>query len=109
MPKDNFDLDRGEISCDSVHLMLIELPEPPAIPTIPPMESWLTVTEAAELLGLTRSRIYNLIREGRLRSEKSGNLHKVSAADVEEYAASERKGGWPKGTPRKPETDRRSD
>jgi excisionase family DNA binding protein len=67
-------------------------------------DTWMTVLEACDRLGVKRSRVYALIAEGRIRAVKSGSIHKVNAADVEDYAAT-RRWGWPKGKPRKESDD----
>lgn len=44
----------------------------------------MTVQEAADILGVTRSRVYSMIRDGVMRSEKEGNQRLVNASDVME-------------------------
>jgi excisionase family DNA binding protein len=45
----------------------------------------LTVTEAAERLGLSRSTVLNQIRAGAIRSERIGRLWVISEDEVERY------------------------
>lgn len=58
--------------------------------------STMTVQEAADVLGVTCSRIHALIREGILRTEKVGSARLVLAADVKDYFNSPRLAGRPK-------------
>lgn len=93
-------VDMGAMKCDDAHIMAAALKPGTEAHTIECMpEAWMTVSEACERLGVTRSRIYALIADKRIRAEKSGSIHKINAADVEAYAAT-RKWGWPKGKPR---------
>ena len=48
---------------------------------------WISVAEAAEILGLHRSRILQLVNTGGLVSQKVGNTWIISRASVEERAA----------------------
>lgn len=52
----------------------------------------LTPTEAATALGIGRSKLYELLREGRLRSIRIGTCRRVPSAALDEFvlAASER-------------------
>lgn len=47
------------------------------------LEGYLTVNEAGALIGVSGSRIRQLISEGRLESIKVGNLRLVKKTDVE--------------------------
>lgn len=58
----------------------------------------MTTNEAAAALGLTRRRVNELIRAGKLRAEKPGRDWIVDAASVEELKAQNRTGGRPKKT-----------
>jgi excisionase family DNA binding protein len=60
----------------------------------------LTAVEAAALLGVTRRQVIKLIKQGKLRAEWFGNAWMVERASVEEYAATARQVGYPKGRPR---------
>lgn len=62
---------------------------------------WLTVAEAAPLLGITPNRVYVLIREGRLKSTKLGRDHLLLRSDVEAFAKKPRTPGRPPA-PKKP-------
>lgn len=52
-----------------------------------PQRRVLRVEEAAELLGVGRSLVYDLIRDGRLRSFKVGSRRLVPVAAVDELVA----------------------
>ena len=70
--------------------------------TIGPMaDGWVTVREAMDLLGISRSRVYALKNNGEIGWQRSGGILKLAAADVREYAAREKKPGWPRGQSRK--------
>jgi excisionase family DNA binding protein len=45
------------------------------------------VPEAMEILGYSRSRIYKLIRSGRLLSVKEGGTRRIPASAIENYVA----------------------
>lgn len=47
----------------------------------------LTTTEAAEALGICRSKLYELLRSGRLRSVRIDGSRRVSAAELREFVA----------------------
>ena len=47
----------------------------------------LTVVEAAQQLGLKRSKAYQLIQSGRLRSVKIDASRRVLATDLEDFVA----------------------
>ena len=59
----------------------------------------LTIQEAADRLGVSRWRIYALIRAGRLPAIKLGRDWIVQPADLQLVA--DRKPGYPAGRPRK--------
>ena len=46
-----------------------------------------TIPEAAEALGVSRAHVYNLIREGRLRSVKFGRSRRIPATALAEMIA----------------------
>jgi excisionase family DNA binding protein len=48
----------------------------------------LTVVEAAEVLGLGKTKAYELINSGRLRSVKIDGCRRVPVAAIDEYVAS---------------------
>ena len=56
----------------------------------------LTVSDAAARLGVSRERVRQFIRAGRLRSTFWGGWHAISSADLERFAARPRKVGAPK-------------
>jgi excisionase family DNA binding protein len=63
----------------------------------------ITLTQAAELLGISRPSMHQLITRGVLTSRRLGHLHVLSRADVLAYQASragQGKRGPQPGTPR---------
>ena len=61
---------------------------------LPPMSvKMLTALEAAEKLGVHRSRVHVLIREGRLPAQKFGNVYLIKEADLK--LVEDRKTGRP--------------
>lgn len=48
-----------------------------------PETTYVSVACAAQRLGVTRQRIHQLLRAGRLTSIRSGHIHLVRARDVE--------------------------
>jgi excisionase family DNA binding protein len=48
----------------------------------------LTPVEAGEVLGISRSHVYELLRAGALRSVKIGGSRRVLAESLREYVAS---------------------
>lgn len=61
-----------------------------------PEEDTMTAQEAADLLGVSRSRVYAMVRDGVLRARKVGNLQMIFAADVIERYNNPRPAGRPK-------------
>ncbi len=59
------------------------------------LKNFLSVTEAAELLGVTRQQVLKLINSGTLKAEKLGIVYAVSADSVKNYEAKDRKPGRP--------------
>lgn len=57
------------------------------------MKAWITVREAADVCGVTPSRIRQLVIEGRIRRKTEHNVQLVSAADVQKYANGDRTPG----------------
>lgn len=51
----------------------------------PPPRALYKVTEAAELLNLSRSQVYELIRIGRIRTVTEGRSRRVTAAAINDY------------------------
>lgn len=43
------------------------------------------INEAAELLSVSKSRVYELVRSGQLRTVKVGKSHRVPARSLDEY------------------------
>lgn len=60
------------------------------------LDDTMTAQEAAELLGVTRARIYAMVKDGLIRSMKSGSARLVSAEDVMERFNNPREAGRPK-------------
>lgn len=58
----------------------------------------MSVTEAAQRLGVNRARVHQLIKAGLLEAEKIGNTFVVSNASVEKRLESMPKGGRPRKT-----------
>ena len=53
------------------------------VPRMPPKSiGLLTTNEAAECLGVSRRRVLQLIGEGRLPTEKAGDMHLINPADL---------------------------
>lgn len=48
----------------------------------------LTVSQAAEQLQISRSRLYELLAQGAIRSVHIGNLRRISPEALQEYVAS---------------------
>lgn len=66
----------------------------------------MTVTQAAEMLGLRPSVVRRYVQTGRLRAERvNPRLYLVDAASLEEFRQQPRPRGWPKGRPRKPKEE----
>lgn len=61
----------------------------------------MTTTEAAQALGIHRSRVLHFIREKRLKAERHGRDWWLDPAEVERFAALDRPEGWRKGRPRR--------
>ena len=62
-------------------------------------EEYITAVEAARIAGVTRARIYELAREGRLGRQEFGRVWLFTRAEVEAYraqAAERSRGGRPK-------------
>lgn len=54
---------------------------------LPARERLYRIDEAAELLSLSRSVVYEQIRAGRLRSVKQGRARRIPAAAIRDYIA----------------------
>lgn len=65
----------------------------------------LTTVQAAERLGINRTRVGVLIREGRLPALRVGRDWLLKAVDVEAFAKLPRTNGYPKGKPRSTDND----
>jgi excisionase family DNA binding protein len=61
----------------------------------------MTTQEAAEALGIDRSRVLRFIRDGRLQAERHGRDWWITPQEVERFKALERPMGWKKGRKRK--------
>ena len=63
------------------------------------MSDLMTQAEAAELRGVTRAAITDLVKRGRLRTIKLFGKKLVYRSEVESFRKDSK--GWPKGKPRK--------
>ncbi|OLT22938.1 excisionase [Pseudonocardia sp. CNS-139] len=71
------------------HLMAdAERPARESPSAAPPPRVLLTVEEAAERLGIGKTKTYELVRSGSLRSVQIGRLRRIHVDAVAEYAAS---------------------
>lgn len=61
-----------------------------------PKGNWVSVTDAAELLGLSRRRVHDIIRDGRLKPTRVGSVYLLLRSDVEKFAKKPRKSGRPR-------------
>lgn len=57
-------------------------------------ETYISTSEAAEILGVTRQRVLQLIEQGRLKATKVANVYLIRKTDLS--AVEERKPGRPK-------------
>lgn len=57
-------------------------------------ETYISTSEAAEILGVTRQRVLQLIGQGRLKATKVANIYLIRKTDLS--AVEERKPGRPK-------------
>jgi excisionase family DNA binding protein len=64
-----------------------------------PISEYVTTTEAAEILGVHRSRVFPLIRSGRIEAKKVGPMWFILRSSLDNVR--ERTAGYPKGRPRK--------
>jgi excisionase family DNA binding protein len=62
------------------------------------MDDLISQTEAAELRGVTKAAIADLIRRGRLQPVMVAGRPLLHRSEVESFEAQQ---GWPKGRPRK--------
>lgn len=65
----------------------------------------LTTSEAARLLGVERVTVNQYIRRGQLHAEKHGRDLFITEAEIERFKQERPKLGWPKGKPRKENTE----
>jgi DNA binding domain, excisionase family len=56
-------------------------------------ETYISTTQAAEILGVTRQRVLQLIEQGRLQATKVANVYLIRKTDIS--AVAERKPGRP--------------
>lgn len=68
-----------------------------------PVDNYLTTKEAADILGISRSRMLDLIRAKRLPTNKVGGIHLIKIDDLE--LVKDRRPGYPKGRKRKPDPE----
>jgi excisionase family DNA binding protein len=63
-----------------------QAPEPSGIPGYgTPPRLLLTVEEAADRIGICRSSMFNLIRQGAVKSVKVGRLRRITPAALEDF------------------------
>ena len=65
------------------------------------MKELYTLTEAAQILKVSRSTVYNHLHAGKLHARKAGNQWRFTAEDLEEYLAAEGRQGSFKAEQRK--------
>lgn len=58
----------------------------------------LTTSEAAEILGVTRWRISQLIQSGKLKAEKFGQIYLIKESDLDAVSVRPKAGRPPKAT-----------
>lgn len=63
------------------------------------MDDYVSVSQAAEILKLTRQTVLYHIRHGRLPAEKIAGVYVLRRTDAESFAPP--KGGWPQGKTRR--------
>jgi excisionase family DNA binding protein len=61
-----------------------------------PNGDWISVTDAAEILGLGRRRVHAIIEDGRLKPTKVGSVYLLLRSDVIAFAKKPRAPGRPK-------------
>jgi excisionase family DNA binding protein len=66
------------------------------------MGKLFTLAEAAIELHLTRRRINQFVADKRLRAGKKGDMWLIREEDLEKFKSIKRRGGYPKGRPKKP-------
>ena len=70
----------------SLKKALTERPTPPALAPVQP-KLMLTVEEAGELIGVSRTVMYDLIGDGSIQSVKIGSLRRVPRTALDAYVA----------------------
>jgi excisionase family DNA binding protein len=65
------------------------------------LREYVTTVEAAELLGVSRARVDQFCRDGRLPAEMVGMMRLIRRGDVMAFKKQPRPEGYPKGLPRK--------
>lgn len=63
------------------------------------MNDYVSVSQAAELLKVTRQTVLYHIKQGRLPAERLAGVYLISRAAVESFTPP--KGGWPQGRARR--------
>ncbi len=69
----------------------------PGIPRRPndrPLESWLTVQEAATALRVSKMTVYRLAQSGELRSVRVGRSIRIAERDFDAYVRAAEQGPW---------------
>jgi excisionase family DNA binding protein len=62
-------------------------------------KTFISVSDAAVLLGVSRQRVLNLITMGTLSADKVGSIYIVKTDSVKSYSEKERKAGRPRKNP----------
>ncbi len=60
-----------------------------------PTGDWISVTDAAAILGLSRRRVHDIIKDGRLSPTKVGSVYLLLRSDVVAFAKLPRAPGRP--------------
>ncbi len=69
-------------------------PGNPRRPNHRPLESWLTVVEAATALRVSKMTVYRLAQSGELRSVRVGRSIRIAERDFDAYVRAAEQGPW---------------
>jgi excisionase family DNA binding protein len=56
---------------------------------------FISIPEAAKRLGLSRKRVFEFVKDGRLPAQQAGGFHIIRVSDVEILKSKERRSGRP--------------
>lgn len=56
---------------------------------------FISIPEAAKRLGLSRKRVFEFVKDGRLPAQQAGGFHIIRVSDVDILRSKERKSGRP--------------